>query len=252
VVATETFDAADGDFATGFSGTGSFGWAAGWTDNGTNVTTRIDTDSLRVRGGNSDNLATRQLAAPLTSDIFFSFTFEIFNEVGNSAGDTIEFWLNSANAYGAAAPAIGFEASGDAGGDIQVRLIGGDSEFASLDLGEADDPIGIVGLLSKSTNTVYDTFDLWVVTSLTGFPDLENLGAPDATADILLGTLAAVQWVGIRGSALEGNDAFFIDDLTIATVDVAPVPEPTTMALTGMGCLAGLALVWRKRRLAKA
>lgn len=203
---------------------------------------------------NAPMYATHSLDSEVNTDFYFSYTMEIESGVSMDPNKLVQFYFDSdpSNSPGSVlpwsyAPSVGLKTDqGGAGtSDFQVRWGFSDQQYAGD--AQAGDIVGIVAKLSKSTGTVYDTLELWVTSAYTGIPDFSALGAPDATSFNDASTLSSVATIGVFGSHLEAGDSVLLDNVVMATV-----PEPMTMALWGMGGIAGLAYSARRRKLARS
>ncbi|RCS46342.1 PEP-CTERM sorting domain-containing protein [Bremerella cremea] len=247
VVATDDFSAAG-------SGTG---WAAGSSWNfGSNTAAETATyaNQAMVVNKTSTSYATRDLDSSLNGDFFFAFTMDT-SSLSANPNDFVTFWFDSAGgAYPGDsymyAPTIGLKVDGGNGSmtdDFMVRfgVDGSTTEYSDAFTLADGNLFGIIGKLSKSgaNGSSFDTLELWVTDALGGFPDFNSLGAAQAVSTGNSFLLSSVQTVGVRSSGLTGGESVLLDNITIATV-----PEPMTMALWGIGGVAGLAYSARRRR----
>lgn len=241
VVATDDFSSSTGT-----------GLLSGSTWNYANAGTP-STDAMTVNK-NSPMYATHALDSDVTTDFYFSYTMEIASNTSMDPNKLVQFYFDSdpSNSPGSVlpwtyAPSVGLKTDqGGAGtSDFQVRWGFDDQQYA----GDATvgDTVGIFAKLSKSTGTVYDTLELWVTSAYTGIPDFSALGAPQATSYNDTSTLTSIGTIGVFSSHLDSGDSILLDNVVMATV-----PEPMTMALWGMGGIAGLAYSARRRKLARS
>jgi hypothetical protein len=104
--------------------------------------------------------------------------------------------------------------------------------------------LGTTYLIVEEIDLTADTASLWVDPSSSSFGGT----APTATATITgLTPGESVDDVGFKAQATTGD--FYVGNLLVGTTwaDVTPTPEPTTIALSGLGML-GLVLARRMRR----
>lgn len=201
---------------------------------------------------NNPEYATESIA-PVTQDFYFAYTMELTSG-SLDALDQVQFYFDSDPSVmpGAMpwsfAPSVGLKVDqGGAGtSDFQARWGYTNQQYSGAkEAPGVGETVGIIAKLSKSGGTVYDTIELWVVDAFTGVPAFHALGAPQATSVTGSSSLTSVSTVGIFSAALDAGDSVFLDNVSLATV-----PEPMTMALWGMGGIAGLAYSARRRKLA--
>ncbi len=236
---------------------GESGWSGSWNYNNPATAGESASAGAMVVNGNSPGYASRDLSSTVTSDFFFAFTMDTSSLV-DSPNQIVQFYFDSdptvapgQNPY-SFAPSIGLKV--DKGGvgvaDFEVRFGYSPqvySDAVQINGVNAVDNVGIVGRLSKSNGTTYDTFDLWLTSDLAGFPNFGTLGPPQATAVSNSSLLSSVSEVGVFSSMLASGDTVLLDNVVMSTV-----PEPMTMALWGIGGVAGLVYSARRRRAAAA
>lgn len=236
---------ASDDFAAPGSGTG---WVPGSDWNAPVAGGSMVVDS------NANSYAARGMDGPVTDDFFFSFTMDT-SGLNPQMNDFVTFVLDSASGLGpdayTYAPTIGLKTDGGTGAmtnDFMVRF-GQDyagAGYSSVELGQGITNFGIIGKLSKSGGTVYDTFELWVMdaASMPGVSDYDTLGAADAVAYGNNMLLSDIENISVRSANLDADDVVLLGNVNV----VSAVPEPMTMALWGIGGVAGLAYSARRRR----
>lgn len=102
--------------------------------------------------------------------------------------------------------------------------------------------------LSYDATTANDTAYLWINPSLASAPDVSTANATYTTADLT--SINAIRLQAGNKNSSGTNAAFIIDELRIGTAfgDVAPVPEPASLALLGVSGLCGWMLFRRKQQ----
>lgn len=243
---------AEDDFSAVGSGTG---WSGDWAFQLPGSEAATYSNNAMTVSGNAPAFATRELSSSVSTDFFFSYTMDTSSLTANP-NDFVTFWFDSPGNVGntssyITSPTIGLKVDeGKASGtnDFMVRFgMDGSTQQFSSDVTLADsDVFGIIGKLSKSglNGDAFDTLELWVYDTLAGFPpNFASLGAAQATSVGTSFLLTEVGTVGVRSSGLDAGDTVLLDNITIATV-----PEPMTMALWGIGGVAGLAYSARRRR----
>jgi len=109
----------------------------------------------------------------------------------------------------------------------------------------------VMKLTLDNVTTTADSLSLWInPTDLTTAPS----GAPDLTLSTALQDLSGINTIRFTGnntnatSAALGGEAIY-DELRIGNTfaDVAPVPEPTAVALAIMGGTGVLAVIRRRK-----
>ncbi|PQO28754.1 hypothetical protein C5Y97_23540 [Blastopirellula marina] len=213
-----------------------------------------DTGAMSVNQ-NGTMYATNDLSAgPITTDLYFSFTMTVGADTVLDPNMLVQFYFDSdpTNDPGSTmpwtfAPSVGLKSDqGGAGtSDFQARFAYSDQQYSSAEQATVGGTVGIIAKLSKSGGSAYDTLDLWVTDGTDTMPDFSSLGTPDATSFSAASTLESVATIGVFSVNLSGDDNFLLDNVVLATV-----PEPMTMALWGMGGIAGLAYSARRRKLA--
>lgn len=227
VLASDNFNSyANGAIA---GATGGTGWAGAWTGSSA---ASVNSGALQI-SGNSDNLATRLLSAPVTGNVIVRFDFTL------SAGslqdnDFLALWFGNSTG-----PNIGLKANCGAScsNDLFVRTNGADAggNLQNVALGTT---YSLMGYLQKTaSSSVYNRFDFWVNPSAEEIATLTGSDAFD-TGNASIGSFNRI---GFRGANLDSGDVIRIDNLRISEV-----PEPGILALLGLS-LAGLALVSRRR-----
>lgn len=210
-------------------------------------------NDVTVTNVNNNNVATSALSSTLTDDFYVSFTLDAsaIGTIGNNEFMTI--WFNDDSTYDTSndIPAIGLkgnQGTGSGPNDLVVRLSGVGGTFAEFDLDSAtNQTVTILGKLSKTSGSTYNQFDLWAFAdpSSTVLEDL--ISQIEATTPHAVSTtgglLSEVSYIGIRTANLNGT-------VSANNIQISAVPEPATLALWGLGGLAGLAIGYRKRKLA--
>lgn len=228
VLASDNFNSyANGAIA---GATGGTGWAGAWTGSSA---ASVNSGALQI-SGNSDNLATRLLSAPVTGNVIVRFDFTL------SAGslqdnDFLALWFGNSTG-----PNIGLKANCGAGcsNDLFLRTSGADAG-GNLQNVALSTTYSLMGYLQKTANSgVYNRFDFWVNPSAEEIATLTGSDAFD-TGNASIGSFNRI---GFRGANLDSGDVIRIDNLRISEV-----PEPGILALLGLS-LAGLALVDRRRQ----
>lgn len=210
-------------------------------------------NNVTVTSYDSRNAATAALSTTLTNDFYVSFTLDVsaIGSLGNNEFMTI--WFNDDSTYDSshAIPAIGLKGNQGTGAgtsDLMVRLSGTSGTFADFDLSADDNGmVTILGRLSTSGST-FDEFELWVFSDEDAASSIGEWIALSGSADAYAqtttgGNLTSISNIGIRTANLQGQASF-------NNIQINAVPEPATLALWGLGGLAGLAIGYRKRKLA--
>lgn len=224
---------------------GGTGWAGAWTGvtgtTGAKVTNATALDvgmsggALQLSGVNT-NLATRQLSAAISGDVFVDFLFQ-FDAGTINNNDFLGLWFGNSNG-----PNIGLKANCGTGGactsDLFVRTNGTSGSFSpyNLNLGST---VRLVGLLEKTgTSTVYNKYSLWVDPTAS---ELNSLTGADA---VFTGAsnLSSFQTIGFRSATLASNDRLLVDNLNIGVI-----PEPAALGLLGAAFL-GASLASRRNK----
>ncbi len=251
-IAWESFDYAPGEL-DGQSGGGGF--AGAWSAD-TGITEVADpgaalafsSGSIGVDGGasalritgNDNNIAFRDLAAPVSADeIFVSFLFRYDGALDDN--DFAVLWHDdAATGSHTSRPNLGIKANhGDGSGteDVVARLqLSGSGQVYGVDL-LAGQTYFILGRLHKSApgaGNDYDRLDLWVdpTDGASGTPDLTASGA---------GAISSFDTIGIRSVNIDGPDTFWIDEIryttSFADSTAATVPEPALAWLVSAALL---------------
>ncbi|HOD82548.1 MAG TPA: PEP-CTERM sorting domain-containing protein [Phycisphaerae bacterium] len=195
--------------------------------------------AIRVRGfGGADSRSiTRNLASPISDpEVWMSFLLRWDAAASAADGDFVSVGFGPDLAMGVKA-----DEGGGGSRDFFVRMDGGLEDYAG-ELVEGSDYF-LVGRLRKSDPSgEYDSFDLWIN------PGVIDLNRPDATSFGLSG-LSDLSMLEIRQAFLENNEYVWLDEIRIGATffDVAPVPEPLTLALLGLAG-TGLGGYLRRRR----
>ncbi|PQO43885.1 PEP-CTERM sorting domain-containing protein [Blastopirellula marina] len=208
-------------------------------------------NNVSVSSYNSNNAATAALSTTLTDDFYVSFTLDVsaIGSLGNNEFMTI--WFNDDSTYDSsnAIPAIGLKGNQGTGAgtsDLMVRLSGVSGTFADFDLStDANGMVTILGKLSK-TGSTYGEFEMWVFSDEDAASSIEGWIALSGSADAYAqtttgGSLTSISNIGIRTANLNGT-------ASMTNIQISAVPEPATLALWGLGGLAGLAIGYRKRK----
>jgi hypothetical protein len=195
--------------------------------------------------GNNDTAATRSLATTVSSDVFIDFMIQFNGTL--SSNDFLGLFFGSNPGNSTTQPNIGLKGNLGAGGtDIFVRTNGTGGSFLSGSNISTGITYRIVGHLFKTNNsTNYNQFDAWIDPTNT---ELSSLTGIDASFTGASG-ISSFNKIGFRTANLAAGDTVLIDNITISTT--APVPEPGTMMLLGIG-MAGLAFCGMRRKNSKS
>jgi hypothetical protein len=202
---------------------------AGLADSGGN--------ELQIANG-SAGTAFNTFANQTSGQVYYSFLFN--SSTVNSANNYFTALNPGTTTPGGSGDAI--NAYYYSTGKIEVRAA---AQSASAGTGTAL-TLGTTYLIVEEIDLTAHTASLWVN------PDSSTFGgtAPTATASLSSITATAVDNVGFKTQTAAGGP-FLIDNVLIGTTwaDVTPVaaPEPSTLALAGMG-LVGLAVGYRRSR----
>lgn len=210
---------------------GGTGWAGAWA--GASAATVVG-GAMQV-AGNSNSLATRQLATSISRDVLVDFQFTL------AAGaidrnDFLGLWFGNFNG-----PNIGMKGNCDMSSgctsDLFVRTNGSSGAFSTdLSLGGT---VRLVGLLEKTgTSNVFNRYSLWVDPTA---DELDTLTGADAVYTGSSG-LASFSSIGFRSVNLDGGDSLRIDNLKISLI-----PEPAALGLLGAAFL-GASLATRRNK----
>ncbi|AHF93449.1 hypothetical protein OPIT5_27875 [Opitutaceae bacterium TAV5] len=240
IVATDSFSYTANSALNGASG--GTGWTAAWT---ASSAASVADGSARFGVGstapNGNEIAYRTFDAQSGDELYVSFTITATGHEGN---DFFALWLDQASSTGGGTDT-------HSGSRLNVGMSSG-ALFARPTTGGTNTIAGssvidgtsyhIVVRYSKGVGlSVFNTATLWInPTSSSDTP----IGAISSASG-----LASISAVGFRGVSNEATDRYFVDDLVIGTTwaDVAPIPEPRSVAL-GAGFVA-LAVLMLNRTL---
>ncbi len=214
------------DFSSASSG---LGWANNWSTGGATI---IQNGQLLL-SGNNNSAATRTLDSAVSAAVRVEFDLSFSGVLSNN--DFAALWFGDSSG-----PNIGLKANcgGNCSNDLFVRGSGTSGTFApNLNISNGT-VYHLMGLLEKTGNSAsYNSFKLWVDPSET---ERVQLTGADATSTLNSG-LKSFDKIGFRTATLASGDRVSIDNLNISVV-----PEPASLALTGLG-LALLAFTKRRR-----
>jgi hypothetical protein len=231
---------------------GGAGWGNPWAAV-TSVTQVVDPavdlsgDRALQFAGNDNNAAYRQLASPFAGlELFVDFLVQV--DAGTlTANDFLALWLDTVTTGDHTnRPNTGIKADGSGTDDVFVRTNGtGGSFVPNSNIGSTPGVTHhIVGRLSNDPTAFgnnYDRFDVWLD------PIFGDLGSPGATFSGNAG-IAQITQIGFRTSGLDVGDVVLLDDLQLSTTwsEALRIPEPTPLALMGVGLWVGLGRVRRR------
>jgi hypothetical protein len=256
ILAQDDFESYALGALSGQTGGGS-GWAGDWTTPAGSATvvggTSLAAQSVVTTVNSGQVTQSRQLASFLSgSDVYVSFLLQYSGTSLFDGNDTFSFHLSSA-------------ASSTAGLNFGARSVNGAPTFmvrsgtggpvagGSVSLTPPAFPVGqtflaVAELKWDGVGSAYNTINAWLN------PAYGDSGTPPVTQTLASGGVAAIGYAFFRnfdsnngGTDLTANDFWTVDNLVIGTTwaDVVPVPEPTSMALLGLGTFA---LVVTRRR----
>ncbi|MCV2355283.1 PEP-CTERM sorting domain-containing protein [Paucibacter sp. B2R-40] len=214
------------DFSSATSG-------LGWGNNAWATAAASFQNGQLLLSGTNENAATRKLNNSISSAVRVEFDLSFSGVL--SSNDFAALWFGNSNG-----PNIGLKANcgGNCSNDLFVRGSGSAGSFANnFDISN-NTVYHLMGLLEKTGKSAnYDSFKLWVNPSET---ERVQLTGADTFSN-LTSNLSSFDKIGFRTANLTGNDRVSIDNLNISVV-----PEPASLALTGLG-LALLAFTKRRR-----
>jgi hypothetical protein len=224
----------------------NLGNSTAWTGTASGLTIgsgHLTYSGLTDLGGNELSIANgtsgtsiNTFANQTSGQVYFSFLFD--PTVADGANDYFIALNPGTTAPGGSGDAI--NAYSYKSGTIEVR---GSPDSASAGTGTAL-TLNTTYLIVEEIDLTAETGSLWVD------PDSSTFGgatAPTATATITGLTATSVDDVGFKAQATTGD--FLVGNLLVGTTwaDVTPTPEPSTLALAGLG-MFGLALARRMRK----
>ena len=179
------------------------------------------------------------LASPIhAAPIFIDFeNLNEFDEIGGLLGPDVTFSNALVLTAGSSLndldfpPHSGANAAIDLGGPMRLDFAATISSFsayftyvAPLSLQFFDASSNLLGVVSSLLSENYTS-------------------SGNAANELLMGAFAGTAYLTITG--LSSGGSFVMDDLSFETMDLAPIPEPSTLLLIGSGLAA---LGYRKRR----
>lgn len=243
VIAMDDFNYAVGELNGQNAGGG---WAGAWAA-ATGVTQIVDPAIDLVDGralqftGNNNNAATRQLASTFNgSQLFVDFHVQL-GSGSLTANDFLSLWLDTgASGDHTGRPNIGLKADqgGSGSNDVFARTNGTAGSFVpgSNIGGTTGVTYHVVGLLSKAAGN-YNKFEVWLDPLITDFGMADAVFSGDAG-------ISQISTLGFRSANLDAGDSVLVDNLRLSTSwnDAVSVPEPTSIALLGIGLLGMMRL----------
>lgn len=271
LIATEDFES----YTAGsqlHNGAGGTGWlsTSNWTVNtslqtATTVVSKslfYEKGSIEVSGGEkamqlklladytgNTVFASRQMDTTLSGPVYFSFLFQTTTADGPTDTDFFQVGMDTSattprvsvihNKNSALSPVDqDFAARSSTGSDGTAQTYTG----TGTEVGRTYFLVVKASKVNGSTN--YNKVDLWVDPETLSEPPTAFESATSPTKD---SGISQASFLILRLSALETNDTYYIDQFKVGDTFASVLPEPATLALTGLGLGAAAIVRGRKR-----
>ena len=250
VIASDDFESYGvGSSLNGANG-GTGGWTSAWSsiDGTGSFTGKVETGGIPGSGNtaelagvvnDNDDVMDRTFASQNdpNTDLYIGLTLRTTGPL--DSGDFLQFYFND-NLTQSNTTGLSAGIRNAAGNPYFVRKGAANRSTNATLLHQNDSAVSLVIRLGKSGSLTTDPWNevaLFVNQATEGTPDVQR-GAGDSGS----GTVSSIGTFQIRLFSFENEQSTFIDSVTIATTYdeafTAVVPEPSTLALLGLGLVA--------------